>query len=281
MTDPAAETQVVAPAEKSVVPMSDEMKAMLRQDAAAEVQENGLSLPFLNVYIANRSVSKLANGQDPQDGFFYYVPTQEEFKEVYCHILHISRGFRQLQKADDGSMRPRYEHLVSGVILDDKMKPFVMHIAGSHRLEKLWDFQSIVRKINNRGIPTFSMPVKLSTEKVNFKQGNIERVARVVLFEISRAANGDPEVIDDQVMYMKLRENALEMKKYELQYISRVEVDADGERVITQLPTDEDIAAKLPPPLPDPSMAAAVEEVAPPAIDPAKVENVNPDDIPF
>lgn len=263
---PKPETAVEKPLREGEMAVIDEkMRAMMMQDAKKDVEENGAILPFLSVYVANRSTSKLANGQDPQDGNFYLSSTQEEFKDPLVHIFHISRGFRQLKKDDKGGQKAVYEHLVSGVIMDDQMKPFFMHVSGSHRLELLWDFRNAVRKLNNRGIPTFSLLVKLETEKISFKADGQDRVARVIHFDMSRDTTGNPEVIDDPELYMQLREKAADLRSYEDQYIQRVEVDRDGNSVIKKAVVVEEAPAKS-------------EE--PPAIA-GEQEDVNPDDIPF
>ncbi len=220
-----AEADAMALAKKN---LSEEMQKMMQSDAR---QEAKLSLPWLNVYVANRSTVTLADGSDPHDGWFYYSPKQEEFENPLCHILHISRGFRILQKDDKGNMVPRYMHFISGLIEDDTQKPFVLKISGKNRLERFWEFRDVIRKLNKAGYPTFALLVKLSTEKITFKAPDgVNRAAKLINFEISKT-DGVPDLVTDKDLYLHLRDLASETKQQEEEFLQNNEVGKDGKPI--------------------------------------------------
>lgn len=211
----------------------EKVKQMLAEDAKTEAQESGASLPFLSLYIMNRSTSLLADGKTPNDGWFYYTKTQEQFERPLVHICHISRGFRVLKKDDKGEMIPKYMHIVSGVLAGDVSMPFFLTIGGSQRLERLWEFRDLLRKQNNKGVPAYSMMVELSSENVKIKKPDGQPgMAKVINFDISKT-NGEIDVIDDYSLIMELRDATQGFKKYEAQYMERYEVDEDGQKVVT------------------------------------------------
>lgn len=249
------------------------VKKLLEQDAQNEAKESGASLPFLSLYISNRSTSLLADGKTPNDGWFYYTKTQEQFENPLVHICHITRGFRVLKKDDKGQMVPKYMHIVSGVLEGDLKMPFFLTIGGSQRLERLWEFRDLLRKHNNKGIPSYAMLIKLSSENVKIKKPDGQPgMAKVINFDISTGIDGQPDVIDDYNLIMGLRQATEELKKYEAQYMERYEVNEDGEKVIPQIESRgvDDDGPKL-----MPANESKQEQIAPPT------EEVNPDDIPF
>lgn len=258
--------------ELALARQKERLKKILEQDAQTEARESGASLPFLSLYISNRSTSLLADGKTPNDGWFYYTKTQEQFENPLVHICHVSRGFRVLKKDDKGQMVPKYMHIVSGVLEGDLKMPFFLTIGGSQRLERLWGFRDELRKYNNKGIPSYAMLVKLSSENVKIKKPDGQPgMAKVINFEVS-ATNGEPDVTDDYDLIMGLRRATEELRNYERQYMERYEVDEDGEKVIPQVESTEvrDPVTQLPP-----AAEPKQEELA------APTEDVNPDDIPF
>ena len=68
--------------------------AKLYQDNAKVGAENlAGELPLLKIHAVGRSLkNELKDGSEPNDGWFFYKPTQEQFQEIECHILTISRG---------------------------------------------------------------------------------------------------------------------------------------------------------------------------------------------
>lgn len=228
------EAEVHPLGETQMAKISENLRKMMQSDARDDMKENGAQLPFLSLFDSARSTKTLADGSVPHDGWFLLSSTQEEFDSPLVHIFHISRGFRVMQKNSEGVEEPKYMHMVSGVIQDDVLKPFLMTIQGQQRVQRLWEFRDVLRKLNQRGFPTFSLLIQLGKERVQFKDGKgKERVAKVITFTLSKSEGAtDPDVVDDADQYMDLRNRAIDMKQYEQQYMDRYEVDEDGERVI-------------------------------------------------
>jgi len=175
-------------------------------ESASMGSENigGESLPLLKIHSVGRSVgNELANGKEPQHGYFFYKKTQEEFKDVLCHVLTISRGFRA-----DGleGKKNVWNQILGGVIIEgESPKPFLMYFTGS-KLQNLWDFgkdASKWTKAKPMGIPMFALTVKLSSEKIT--EGTKQWF--IVKFEISKDTEGNPELVTDQNEFVFLRDN--------------------------------------------------------------------------
>lgn len=163
----------------------------------------GESLPLLKIHSAGKSLkNELANGEEPHNGYFFYKKTQQEYKEVMCHILTVSRGFR----ADGIEGKTNvFNQIVGGVIIDDVYKPFLMYFTGS-KLNNLWEFGKEASKWTKAkpvGVPMFALTVKLTTEKVVDGAKNWF----VVKFEISKDMSGNPELVTDKEDFQMLRDN--------------------------------------------------------------------------
>src|SRR3990167_10143390 len=51
--------------------------------------------PSLKIHTTGRSTNnQLADGSEPNDGWFFYGSTGQQFQTVQAHILAISRGFK-------------------------------------------------------------------------------------------------------------------------------------------------------------------------------------------
>jgi hypothetical protein len=201
-----------------------EFQKLLQQDAKEEIEKSGGSLPILKVFVTNKSTQTLADGKEPNNGWFFYTPTREQYEMIHCHILKISRGFRMPGMADDkGEVKNKWNHIVSGIILNDEPKPFWLFVSGQARVQRLWSFEKELKEFNNAGMPTFPLIIKLTTEKVaNPTKG--KSAATVVNFEVEKEDNGIPQSIKTKEEYMNLRQKVHEQEKYINEYIERKEV---------------------------------------------------------
>lgn len=192
----------------------------------------GESLPLLKIHAAGKSLgNQLANGEQPHDGYFYYKKTQQEFKDVLCHILTISEGFR----ADGLEGKTNvFNQILGGVIIDDgDLKPFLMYFTGT-KLQKLWDFgkeASKWTKLKPVGIPMFALTVKLTSERV------VDGIKSwfVTNFEISKDLEGNPELVQDETEFRLLRDNVVKVKDM----IDRLIANKATEDT-AQIPSNED-----------------------------------------
>ena len=190
----------------------NESLAKMYAESAGLGSENlgGESLPLLKIHSAGKSLkNELANGEEPHNGWFYYKKTQQEYKDVYCHILTISEGFR----ADGVEGKTNvFNQILGGVIINDgDFKPFLMYFTGT-KLQNLWDFGKEASKWTKAkpiGVPMFALTVKLTTEKV------VEGAKSwfVVKFDISKDTNGNPELITDEGEFSMLRDNVGTVKE--------------------------------------------------------------------
>jgi hypothetical protein len=167
----------------------------------------GGSLPMLKIHVAGKSIgNSLRDGSEPKNGYFFYKETQSEFKDVYCHILTISEGFR----ADGLEGKTNvFNQILSGVILNDgDYKPFIMYFTGM-KLQKMWDFGKDASKYTKNGIPMFALTVKLSTEKI------IDGIKQyyVINFDISKDSEGNPELITDKNEFIAMKDNVDKSKQ--------------------------------------------------------------------
>lgn len=198
-----------------------ELAKVLQEDAQNEAEKSGGSLPFLKIYVVNKSTQTLVDGKEPNDGWFFYSPTQEQYEEVHCHILTISRGFRMPgMPNEEGKIKNRWNHIVSGIMLNDEPKPFWLFISGQARVNSLWEFQKELRTYNKIGLPSFPLIIKLTTEKVKTEKSP----AIVVRFEVEKDDNGFPMMEESPQEYMAIRQKVYDQEGYVEAYINRKEV---------------------------------------------------------
>lgn len=164
--------------------------------------------PLLKVHALNKSKSELADGKEPNDGWFFYKPTGEQFESPIVHILSISQGFRA-PSLEEGK-KDQFNQIVGGVLVDDNedYKPFIMYFSGL-KLRHLWDFSKELGKYT-RGrplsIPMFALSVKLTSEKQTTDYGKVW----VVNFEVLKSEDNFPVLITDTGRFQVLR-NMVEM----------------------------------------------------------------------
>ena len=187
----------------TVVQNNPELVNLYRANATLGAENLGGELPLLKVHITGKSTKNiLANGELPLDGWFFYKPTKEDFDEIQCHILTISKGFR----SEDLQKRQKFNQIMAGTIITDEgLKPFVMYFTGK-KLSNLWAFgkeASRFTKSRSLPIPLFAMTVKLTTEKVD--NGDLGH-SWIVVFEIVKNPDGTPVVVTDIPLFKKLKE---------------------------------------------------------------------------
>ena len=194
------------------------------------------SSPTLSVFAAGKSQTRLADGTKPNDGYFYYKPTQEQFENLEVHILSISRGFyaKGMTQAD-GTTPMVFNQLVSGMFIseDEKLTPFIMYLTGK-KLQPMWDFGKEANKyIHSKpfGIPMFALRLKLTTseEKNNFG------MSWVIKFEIMKNEDGSPILINDPEKFTFLK-NAVESGQQVVENIIKAKAGEDTE---TETPVKE------------------------------------------
>jgi hypothetical protein len=193
---------------------NDEALAKLYNDNASIGADNlAGELPVLKVHSVGKSMKNtLADGSEPSDGYFFYKPTGEQYKELEVHVLTISRGFKAEGMADpQGNTKLIFNQILGGVIIDaGQTKPFLMYFTGS-KLSSLWEFGKEAGKYTKAkpfGIPMFALTVRLSTEK---KENNFGR-SWVVNFEIVKAEDGQAKLVLDPEEFKFLKESAISLQ---------------------------------------------------------------------
>jgi len=147
---------------------NSDLAKMFNDSAKLGTENLSGGAPWLKVHAAGRSTTNfLADGKTmPDDGNFFYTPTQEQFKEIECHILTISKGFRTVETDPKGVTKEVFNQLIGGMIMNDgDPKPFIMFVRGK-RLSPMWEFGKEIAKWTSRkpiAVPMFTMKVKLTT----------------------------------------------------------------------------------------------------------------------
>jgi len=224
------------------VSLNDNLVKLYKDNATVGAENLSQELPLLKIHATGRSTSnELANGKEPNDGYFFYKPTREQFKEITAHILTISRGFRAegLEGKQDV-----FHQVLSGVIVDNgEMKPFMMYFTGI-KLSNLWAFgkeASAYTKAKPVPIPMFALTVKLTTAKEKHSYGT----SWVVQFEIVKDDKGIPEVIADEGTFVFLRDSISTVEETVNSLISaRTGEEEDGEIPLSTPRANEASTAK-------------------------------------
>lgn len=160
-------------------------------------------LPLLKVHSVGKSTkNELSNGEEPNDGWFFYKPTGEQLKTVRCHILTISKGFR----AEGMEKKMIFNQVIGGVMIDGaEMKPFIMYMTGL-KLSPMWEFGKEVSKYTKMkpiSIPMFALTVTMSTEKVANNYGK----SWIINFKIEKNAEGFPLLVMNSADFQFLKDH--------------------------------------------------------------------------
>lgn len=182
------------------------------QDNATEGSENlsGQS-PLLKVHkVGKSSTNTLSDGTEPQDGNFFYKPTQEEFKEVRCHILTISRGFRAPSIESEDKLV--FTQILAGVFAESYL-PFLMYVTGK-KLNPMWEFGKVANQYTHAKpfpIPMFALSVLLSTHSEPTSDPKFGK-SWVIDFEIEKNTDGTPKLVTDDGEFKFLRDHLDDMR---------------------------------------------------------------------
>lgn len=196
--------------EETALAVSGNLAQMYKDNASVGSENLAGSLPLLKIHAVGRSRNNtLQDGSEPANGNFFYKPTKQQFDEVTCHILTISKGFRT--EGFEGK-KDVFHQILAGVIIDEgELKPFLMYFTGL-KLANLWAFgkeASAFTKAKPVPIPMFALSVKLTTAKQENKFGD----AWVVEFEIVKDKKGVPEVVTDEGMFVFLRDTVKQVEE--------------------------------------------------------------------
>ena len=183
---------------------NSELAKMYSENSQVGAENLSGELPLLKVHAVGKSTkNELQDGTEPNDGWFFYKPTGEQFETVRCHILTISKGFRA-QGIENG--KEIFNQVVGGVILDGtEMKPFIMYFTGL-KLKPLWEYGKEAAKYTRMkpiSIPMFALTVKMTSEKVKNNYGK----SWIVNFEIEKLEDGSPVLIMDPGEFQYLKDN--------------------------------------------------------------------------
>lgn len=200
-------------------------------------------LPLLKVHATGRSSSnELLDGSEPKDGNFFYKPTHEEFENVTCHILTISRGFRALGLQQNGEQKEVFNQIVGGVIIDEnkELKPFLLYVTGL-KLANLWKFGKEISKYTKAKpvpIPILALTVKLTTEKVK----NTFGMSWIINFEVLKDEEGSVQVVTDTGLFQFLKDHVYTLEET-IENI--IKTKALPEPEVDAIPTEEDERIKM------------------------------------
>lgn len=228
-------------------------------------------LPLMKIHTVGRSMKNvLADGTKPNDGWFFYKPTQEQFEKITCHVLTISRGYRA-EGMNEGE--EKYNQILAGITTDQK--PFLMFFTGK-RLGNLWDFgkeAAQYTKAKPLSIPMFILTVELTTRSEENKYGE----SWMVDFKILKEAQGQPLLVLDEGEAVFLRDQA-EMIQSTMEQLIAAKVREEKAEEMEVQPLE----TKPTEPESDHEQEAVEAEIANEAEEDAKGEpEVTPEEIPF
>ncbi len=189
--------------ELATIANNPELVKLYNDNARVGSENLGSDLPQLKIHATGKSTTNtLADGTEPTDGYFFYKPSQQQFKEVVVHILTISRGFRAEGMSGQKDV---FNQILSGVIINEgDQRPFIMYFTGT-KLQNLWNFGKEAGKYTHArpvAIPLFALLVKMNTQKVETTYGK----SWVVSFSIMKNEADDPIVITDIGEFQFLRD---------------------------------------------------------------------------
>ena len=203
-----------------------ELAQMYSDNAKVGAENLSGELPLLKVHAVGKSTkNELSDGTEPNDGWFFYKPTGEQFETVRCHILTISKGFR----AEGMEGKEIFNQVIGGVIMDGtEMKPFIMYMTGL-KLSPMWEFGKAASKHTKAKpipVPMFALMVKMTPEKVANNYGK----SWVIKFEIEKSEDGTPVLVMDpgEFQYLKDHVEMVEDTISSLIALKSVKDDDDG-----------------------------------------------------
>lgn len=178
---------------ESLLKINEELAELYRKNASIGSESLAGESPLLKIHAAGRSsTNQMEDGKEPNDGWFFYKATKEQFQSIDCHILMISKGFRA-----EGIERTNvFNQIMAGIITNnDALKPFLMYFTGI-KLSNLWAFGKEISKYTHAKpipVPMFALKVRLTTKKETHKYGT----SWVVNFEVLKNEDGSPILVTD------------------------------------------------------------------------------------
>lgn len=189
-----------------------------RYQAASRMGSENLSgdMPILKVHSTGKSNNELADGTEPNNGWFVYKPTKQQFQTIDCHILAISRGYN-VPKLGGKQGETTYQNLLSGLMMvDGESLPFILYLNSKGHRDRMWEFGKKIHQYTHQkpfAIPMFALTVRLSTIQVPYEfTGNdgktMKGKAWVVDYEVIKDGNGKPILVGDIKKFDYLEESA-------------------------------------------------------------------------
>jgi len=196
--------------EESIIALKSDpaLAAFMNENSKMGSENIQPTIPSLKLHVANKSVGdELANGEEPNDGWFFYPKTKQQFQNPIIHVLSISRKFytKSLSKKKLKEGKNDFNQLLSGVIVDDgEYLPFIMYFT-SNKLRNLWNFAKNIQPYTHNkpvSIPMFALLVKLSCEKIPVEYEDDDGMkkkttASLVKFDLIKNDKGNPTLSTD------------------------------------------------------------------------------------
>ena len=226
---------------------NSKLAGMYNQSAQMGTEGIQSSTPILKLHIANKSKGDiLSNGEEANDGWFFYGKTKQQFQNPLVRIFNITRGFYAKGMEDEatGEKKDRvFNQIVSGVIIEDgELLPFIMYFTGS-KLQNLWNFAKDIEfltKAKPVGIPMFALTLKLSREKKDI--GSKYGLVNMIKFEIVKDNEGSPLLIDNPEEFEFIRNLVIKMKEHVDDIVNKKDIDNKDSQgnVIEDIPFPEE-----------------------------------------
>lgn len=229
--DRAQEQKEMAVVVKNLADLSknEELAKMFNSSANVGADNLAGELPLLKVHQAGKSTrNELSTGGRPNDGWFFYKLTGEQFESIDCHVLTISKGFRAEGLQEGKNV---FNQILGGVIINEgQLKPFVMYFTGL-KLKNLWEFGKQASKYTHLkpvAIPMFALTIKLTTEQVTNNFGE----SWIVNFEIVKDEDGTPNLVTDPGEFAFLRDHVMQIEDTLTSLIETKTVKSDEDRAV-------------------------------------------------
>lgn len=265
----ALETKKAVATQLEKLGSNESLAKLYAENSQIGAENLSQELPMLKVHTQGRSTKNLlADGGKPNDGWFFYKPTAEQFEKITCHVLTISRGYRA-PGINDGE--EKFNQILAGVMADTQ-RPFLLFFTGK-RLGNLWDFgkeAAQYTKAKPVPIPMFAMTVELTTRSEANKFGE----SWMIDFKILKGEKGFPLLVMDEGEFVFLRDQ-VELIQGTLDQL--IASKAKEEQVDEMQP--QAVRAEDPKPEKDHEQEVVEAEVA--NEDPTGEPEVKPDEIPF
>ncbi|KKT30388.1 MAG: hypothetical protein UW18_C0017G0013 [Microgenomates group bacterium GW2011_GWF1_44_10] len=194
-----------------------------RYQQASKMGSENLSggMPILKIHSIGRSTNELSDGSEPNNGWFYYKPTKQQFETIDCHILAISRGFNT-PKLGGKPGETTYQHLLSGVMkVDGEYAPFVIYLNSAGHRNRMYAFGKQIHQFTHQrpiGIPMFALSIKLFTvqEKYEFTGDDGKKMSGkswVMDYELKVNEDGSPVLVGDVREFDFLEESVIKAQE--------------------------------------------------------------------